>query len=195
MSDSVSREFVINPRTNRLIRKGGPTHRQWLKLHPEAAELPIVHALHKQPHAKPDALAAPTNAKESTKKNKSRKRKRPAAVTGTTWVPPATTASSGSTESLPHDTDPEKTNAWPVQLPELPMSPPPLRRCHAHGEEGFRALMQDDDDVALPEHDLGAMTDEVLHEHGPALVNAFQDPGVDFLEEAAKLLGLVNLRG
>jgi len=81
-----------------------------------------------------------------------------------------------------------------MHLPELPTSLPPLCRSHALGEEGFRPLVQADEDATPPEHEPDAMTDEVLHEHGPALVNAFHDPSVDFLEETAKLLGLVNLR-
>jgi len=229
MDASAEREFVINPRTNRLMQKGGATHRQWQKSHPESPPLQIVHSTRKEPHVEGHIVPTPTDPEKSAERSKSRKRKRStAAVEPTSTLRPlphtvaplrSTSVEETSNHPLMSATALEENSNHPLmstvselmlkrpltstdlgknarhaQLLMPPMSPP-LRRRSALDEEGLRSLTRDGEDPTTPEYDPDAMTDEVLHEHGPALFNAFQNPSVDFLEEAAKLLGLVNLRG
>jgi len=71
------------------------------------------------------------------------------------------------------------------------LSPPPLRRAGALGEEGMRALLNDVEEPTL-EDDPDALADEILARHGPALLEAYRNSSVDFLQAAASLLGIVS---
>jgi len=136
---------LVNPRTNRLIRKNGATHRRWRKSNINAPDLEVVLTRDKQDKD------VNQNAQETQ-----------------------------SAEILNDQRSDEDS-----------LSLASLRRANALGEEGMRKdRLAYVNDSKQQEWDPEAITNEVLHDHGVELLQAFQNSQVCFLDEVAQLLGI-----
>jgi len=177
-------EYVVNPRSRRLILKGGLTHRRWRKANPGASDLMVVHreprdvpaVASQTPHpkkatarvcstsekAQPRTDPAQTSVASSQSEQLSRRCKRDSTTAQ---------ASGDVNPSLlyryPKDTDEKVSNTIPVSSAEVP---------------GLNT-----------ELDVEIWIDEVLQTHGGALLEAYNDPSIDFLEAASKVIGLVDI--
>ena len=171
-------DYVVNPDTNRLIKRNGKTHRRWKRQHPDATDLQGVSA---------DQKTTPLTKKQKPNvgEDLSPLVRPQAPVPWRPSAPPAPLKMPLRSASAPVDG-------------ELDM--PPLTRQNAVGAAGFEQLkrqqarMQEDANM-LPAcdgqpQDVNLWVDEVLAQKGQQLLQAYQDPNVDFLATLADMFGL-----
>jgi len=188
MSSSSGAEYVMNPDTQRLIRKGGRTHRRWQRKNPTHDELPVIY-LHTSPSTQSAKL---TNAPR--KQGASQR--------------PDVSKSSSAAPIVIHDGSSGALNVGPDEAKEslLPydVTPPPLARYDPQSPSALQALVtpldevyQDDlsedhqtwsSEATLGENDtsLEERVNEWLQRHGDSLVRDYYDPSVNFLEALFK---------
>ena len=172
-------DYVVNPDTNRLIKRNGKTHRRWKRQHPDATALPGVSA---------DPVPGPLTKKQKPylPKNLSPVVRPQGPVP---WLPSAPPAPGKM---------PLRSASAPV-AGELDM--PPLTRQNALGAADFGRLQRQQPRVQAEDtnmtpvydgftHDVNLWVDEVLAQKGQQLLQAYQDPNVDFLATLADMFGL-----
>jgi len=183
MHRSNVQEYVVNPRSNRLILKGGLTHRRWRKANPDAPTLPVVYRGPRDATADP---ARPSSFKTTAIPLHSTCEEKQQLNTGF----PATVASIQDAEDGGHlgnssVTSEAACNETPAALNQHP---------RAVAEQHPETVPSIDDEPRNMSDDLDpeVWMDEILDTHGEALLKAYSDPSVDFLEAAAKLIGLAD---
>ena len=178
-------EYVINPATGRIVRKGGRAYNRWRRAHPLEEE--------------PQVVPAPNHVRRVRTTNHTPRQVRSASVSR--WSPsPASYLACCSTASAP----------TPVRKPKPALErrlsgPPPLSRCDAWGEEMFHAYRPNpqapNTEHAWPEkqaHDTVSEDSvrshdtimDLLQDQGRDLLDAYNDPNVDFMQVLAKAYGL-----
>ena len=178
MSSPHAREYVLNPLTNRVIRKGGKVYNRWRRTHPNEPEPPVI-SMH------PWSITPPNSPVVASQPSRSYHDDDNVAPRSRSW-------DRYDTHTQPHDLSGKD--------PARSLSPPPLRRANALGEEGFRAQYGIPFAATEPAlrppmksprklQDSGVVED-LLRTRGPDLLRAYHDPNVDFMDELANAFGV-----
>lgn len=215
MPESKHQEYVINPATGRVIRKNGPTYRRWRRANPNAPPPRILseslstnssdekHTVSHTPHSTP-CLLTPDDPLDTSVK------------TLPVSVPTSISAASlrhefKSSDSHGHRTTKEEpmsaplpTNSFTQSNGREPQSaPPPLLRSNAMGPDDLHDLLNVSNNSTHPSiecHDVNMgyvcdsdiVADQLLIDRGPELLQAYENPEVDFLETLAEAFGITE---
>jgi len=172
-------QFVINPETGRIIQKNGATYRRWKRRHPETPDLAPLPSRLLPPRLVPQVRYGVGSLRH------------PSAM------PPCRPPAPGPRHL------PGRSHSLPATF--IPSPPPPLEkpvgswtRRNAWGPDDLEALLKEsethstDPGAISGDHDSDVMVDEILEQEGPSLLQAYQDPQVDFMDTLAETFGMTT---
>ena len=167
----MAEQYVINPDTGRLIRRGGATHRRWKRCHLDAPVLEPVPLHMLTPRLQQRVLNIP-----------------PPLVRYPTPVLRA---------DRPHYPTATRSAAFASEFPTWPqrfVSQPFMSNNNAYSCGDLDSKMDDPEGVnertPLVDENADMLVDEVLTHHGPQLLDAYQNPDVDFMDTLAEAFGM-----
>ena len=167
-------DYVLNPDSKRLIQKGGAAYRDWKRRHPEATDLEPVPF-----HMLPPRLQRQARYRSGGLPGLSPLSRPPPPVTGRAYTP------------VRHHSSPDTPMS---PLGHVTPPPLPLTRCNAWGPEEFESKRKEEQSaIRAEEHDADILVDEILAQRGPELLQAYQDPQVNFLDALSESFGMTPL--
>ena len=171
---SPAEQYVVNPDTGRLIRRGGPTHRRWKRCHLDAHVLQPV----------PFHMLTPRLQERVIKQPELERAPTPLWRDNHPYYPSHRRSPSFDAE-FP---------SWPEHLVAQPFMTNRQASCPPPSVTDIDVKMDDIAEVpstsTTTRESTDLLVDEVLTQHGPALLRAYENPQVDFMHTLADAFGM-----